>query len=491
MLRKVRITLAILFFLGITLLFVGIGQHWWGWMAKIQFLPACLALNLAVVIGILLITLIFGRIYCSVICPLGVYQDIVIWIRRQLGVARRNHFNHRVEKAKKAGKPIPAAPKDIIKRFSFRKERRLLRYGILGGFCICLVLGVQVIVALVAPYSAYGRMVTALVNPSGWAVPFVALVSWLFITWLALTSGREWCSSFCPVGTVLGLVSRFSIFRISIDKDKCSACGRCYRGCKASCIDGEHHKVDGSRCIDCFDCIGRCKEGAVHYTSAFGQFKNAPSTSESVDQGKRAFMVGALLAGSSLALDAQTNKLDGGLAAVTGKKAPKRETRLTPPGSVGSDHFYDHCTACQLCVTACPNDVLHPSIDPRHLMQPKMDFSKGFCRPECTECSKICPAGAILPLTPEEKTAVHIGRAVVDLDLCVVKTDGVSCGNCASKCPAGAIQMVRVDSSDPQSLRIPSVLEERCIGCGKCEYLCPSRPFSAIHIEGLVKHISD
>ena len=508
MLRKLRIALAVIFLAGITLLLVGIGQQWWGWMAKLQFLPACLALNLAVIIGICLVTILFGRIYCSVICPLGVFQDIVIWLRRQLGKSYRNQFARRAARAKAKGhKPPKNRFPALIKHFDWQEEHKALRYGVWAAFIVCLVLGLQVIVALIAPYSAYGRIVTSIVEPKGWAVPLVALLTLVAVVYLAWTDGRAWCNNICPVGTTLGLLSRFSLFRIRIEKSKCNECGRCYRGCKSSCINPATHTVDGSRCVDCFDCIYRCKGSAISYGFAFGGKHNQPAPVESkpeaveskqepaesqpqenTDQGRRAFMVGAVMAGTALAAQAQN---DGGLAAIVAKKAPKREERLTPPGSLGKDNFYSHCTACQLCVASCPNNVLRPSTDLGHLMQPQMGFERGFCRPECTACSQVCPAGAILPITPEEKTAVHIGRAVVNYDLCVVNTDGVSCGNCASHCPAGAISMVRKDPDNADSARIPSVIESRCIGCGKCEYLCPARPISAIHIEGLSTHIID
>lgn len=515
MLRKIRIALAAIFFVGITLLLVGIGQQWWGWMAELQFLPACLALNVAVVAAIVLLTFVFGRIYCSFICPLGVFQDIVIWIRRQAGKMQKKCFAGRAAKAKAAGKPVPAMKVNLSKSFAYKKENKVLRFSILAVFIICLVLGLQVIVALIAPYSAYGRMVQSIVNPSGWAVPVVAFVTLVAVVYLAWTDGRAWCNSICPVGTVLSLFSRFSLFRIRIDGNKCVKCGKCYKNCKASCIDGSIHKVDCSRCVDCFDCIGHCKEGAVRYGFVFchgpaqtleqseeaaceagAEGSEQPACEEKrtgdahpVDEGKRAFMIGALMAGTAAVVDAQEAKLDGGLATVIAKKAPKRSQRITPPGAKGEKHFYDKCTACQLCVANCPNKVLHPSTDLGHLMQPKMDFDKGFCRPECTICSQVCPAGAILPLTPEEKTVVHIGHAIVDYDLCVVNVDGVSCGNCSAHCPSGAISMVRKDPGDPLSLRIPTIIEDRCIGCGQCEYLCPSRPLSAIHVEGLVSHI--
>ena len=535
MIRKIRIALAAIFFVGITLLLVGIGQQWWGWMAKLQFLPACLALNVAVIVGIILLTLLFGRLYCSVICPLGIFQDIVIWIRRQAGNIQKKCFARRASKAKSAGQPAPKIKTDLTKRFGFKKENKVLRYSILAVFIICILLGLQVIVALIAPYSAYGRIVQSIVNPSGWAVPVVAFITLVAVVYLAWTDGRAWCNNICPVGSVLGLVSRFSLFRISIDESKCNGCGRCYKNCKASCIDGQAHKVDCSRCVDCFDCLKNCSTGAVRYRFAYGnssdpslrgssplktsaeptppqavppltmpraarfseatadEAENAqsPCDKTEVDAGKRAFLIGALMAGVSATVEAQEAKLDGGLADIIDKKAPKRSQRVTPPGSKGEKHFYDKCTACQLCVANCPNNVLRPSTDLGHMMQPKMDFDRGFCRPECTECSQVCPAGAILPVTPEEKTMIHIGHAVVNYDLCVVNTDDVSCGNCSVHCPTGAITMVLKNPDDSNSPRIPSIIEDRCIGCGKCEYLCPARPLSAIHVEGLKLHIEE
>ena len=507
MLKKIRIALAAVFFVGITLLLVGIGQQWWGWMAKLQFLPACLALNVAVIVALVLLTFVCGRIYCSVICPLGVYQDLVLWVRRSLGKLQMKRFARRAAKAKDAGKPVPKLKRRLGKTFGYKPENKAMRYGIWGVFVLCLILGIQVLVALIAPYSAYGRIVTSIVHPVGWIVPLIAFATLACVTYLAWTDGRSWCNNICPVGTTLSFISRFSLFRMTIDESKCIACGKCYKNCKASCIDGEAHTVDCSRCVVCFDCIEQCSEGALKYRFAYGSkpAKTVPAPTadpapasdpvapaDTPDAGKRAFMLGALMAGSAALLHAQEGeKNDGGLAAILPKKAPKRGQRLVPPGAESAKHFYKHCTACQLCVANCPNNVLRPSTDPGHLMQPKMDFDRGFCRPECTNCSQVCPAGAILPITKEEKSMIHIGSAVIDYDLCIANTQGVSCGTCASHCPVGSISMVRKVKGDNTSPLIPSVIEGRCIGCGKCEYLCPSRPVSAIHVEGLVQHIKE
>ena len=503
MLRKVRIILAVLFFAGITLLLAGIGRQWWGWMAKLQFLPSCLAGNFIVIGGIALLTLLFGRIYCSVICPLGVYQDLIIWIRRQIGLfANKVNVKRKVKaaQARKEGREVEAVStlKAEVKHFKYNRERRLPRYIVLGLTALAVFADIQLLVALIEPYSAYGRMVHTAVGMCGGADIPVALMitaaaTLVIISVSAWLWGRAWCSNICPVGSLLGIISRFSLFKIRFDVDKCTACGRCGRGCKASCIDGDARIIDYSRCVDCFDCIYRCTGHAIHLKYAYGKKKAEAKTGEepAVDESKRAFLAGALMVGTAATLKAQDTKLEGSLAAIIDKKVPQRSERLTPPGSESLKNFYSHCTACQLCVSTCPNGVLRPSTDLEHLLQPEMGYEKGYCRPECTACSQVCPAGAILPITPEEKTTIHIGRATVDYDLCVVNRDGVECGNCSRHCPAGAIVMVSKDPSDPDSPKIPSVLEDKCIGCGACENLCPSRPFSAIHVDGLNVHIKD
>jgi len=187
----------------------------------------------------------------------------------------------------------------------------------------------------------------------------------------------------------------------------------------------------------------------------------------------------AIVAGESLA-KAQNMKVDGGLADVIPKSTLERECRLVPPGAGSIKDFYDRCTSCQLCVSACPNGVLRPGTDLEHFLQPQMGYENGYCRPECTACSDVCPAGAIRPVSREEKTLIRIGTAHVNVELCLAASGEASCGNCAYHCPTGAVTMQTVDG-----VRRPVVMEEQCIGCGACEYLCPARPISAITVNGL------
>ena len=170
------------------------------------------------------------------------------------------------------------------------------------------------------------------------------------------------------------------------------------------------------------------------------------------------------------------------------KKIPKRLTPIAPPGSESIRNFTTRCTACQLCVSVCPNQVLRPSTGLTTFMQPEVSYERGYCRPECTICSEVCPAGAIRPITVADKSSTQVGHAVWVENNCVVLTDGVSCGNCARHCPVGAIQMIVKDPNSLEQQEIPVIDTERCIGCGACENLCPSRPFSAIYVEGHMQH---
>jgi len=512
MLKKLRVALAAIFFVGITLLFLdatGALHLYLGWMAKIQLLPAILAFNVVIVVALVLLTLLCGRVYCSVICPLGVMQDVAIHLKARRARRHKTH-NH----------------------FSFKPENKWLRYGFFTLFAVALIAGVQVIVAFLAPYSTYGRIVQNLLGPvvggvnnllalgaerigsyafytrEVWirSLPTfcIALASFVLIIWLALRGGRSWCNNVCPVGTLLGFFSRIALFRPIIDADKCRDCHACERECKASCIDIKNHSIDHSRCVDCFNCLGSCHFDALHYKFAYGRKGSAkdaksaevkkdeaaPKAGESaVSKGRRSFLGGAaLLAASSLKAQ-DVVKLDGGLAPIVPKEAPRRTNPITPPGSKSIDDFYSRCTACQLCVAACPSGVLRPSTDLMHLMQPEMSYEKGFCRPECTRCSEVCPTGAISLIDKTQKTEYRIGKAKVHRCHCIVETKGESCGNCAVRCPVGAIVMVPVNPGDERSLRRPTVMEELCIGCGACEYYCPSNPISAIRVDGRPEHL--
>lgn len=144
--------------------------------------------------------------------------------------------------------------------------------------------------------------------------------------------------------------------------------------------------------------------------------------------------------------------------------------------------------SCQLCVSNCPNGVLRPSVNMDTFMLPEVSYERGYCRPECNNCSQVCPAGAIEPIDVAEKSSIQVGHAVWIKENCIAATKGVHCGNCVRHCPVGAITMINLNPDDENSPKVPAVNTERCIGCGACENLCPVRPYSAIYVEGHERH---
>lgn len=480
----------------ITLLFLdftGTIHAWFGWMAKLQFVPALLASGSITVLAIIIVTMTFGRIYCSILCPLGVYQD---------GISRM------AEKRKK-------------NRYKFKKSRKWLRYSILLVFAVLLFVGLNSIAILIAPYSIYGRIASNLFAPlyqlinnvlayfaERWdsyafyhvdvyikSLPIfiVSIAYFLIITILSLANGRWYCNTVCPVGTILGFFARGSLFKPVIDTEKCNSCGLCERNCRCSAIDSKNHKIDYTKCVTCFNCIEKCHQGAMRYRLA-GYIDNVNKVKTIGDETKngktsrKTFIATVATLAAASTLKAQEKVVDGGLATIEKKKAPNRETPIKPAGSVSLDNFSSRCTGCQLCVQVCPNDVLRASSKLDTFMQPEMSYERGYCRPECTKCSEVCPAGAITKVTREQKTAIQIGHAVWIGRNCVPLRDGVTCGNCAKHCPSGAITMMHYDPEDAASPMIPSINTERCIGCGACEHVCPARPFSAIFVEGNLIH---
>ena len=492
MLRKIRIALATVMFIGITLLFIdftGTMHHWVSWMPKIQFLEAVLALNVVVIVALVVLTLVFGRIYCSVICPLGIMQDIFGWLGKK---AKKN-------------------------RYTYSKQKHALRMAFFTFMLILIVLGGGTIVQLLAPYSAFGRICTNLLQPvymagnnvlasiaehydsyafyhtNVWmrALPslIISIVTLVILAVLAWRNGRTYCNTICPVGTALSIFAKFSWLKVHFDVDKCKNCSLCTKNCKAACIDYKTHTVDPLRCVVCGDCIKSCKFGALKYSIDSSTTSDTSKTSDpSVDSSKRTFLVSSALLATAAMAQSKDKIMDGGLAEIEDKVAPERQTPLTPPGSLSAQNMARNCTGCQLCISQCPNQVLRPSSDLMHLMQPIMSYERGYCRPECNRCSEVCPAGAIKPIKHEDKASTQIGHAVWIKKNCIPLTDGVECGNCARHCPVGAIEMVPSNPDDEESPYVPAVNESRCIGCGACEYLCPARPFSAIYVEGHEVH---
>lgn len=529
-------------------------------LAKLQFIPALLAGSF-IVFGVLVAaTLIFGRLYCSVICPLGILQDAIAWVGRL--VAR--YLPQRDKKAKTAASADakPDAPKPRKRKawrnYEYRKNPVAWRVAFLIFAILSTVLG-GLYFGLIEPYGVFGRIALNVFKPVNVAINnalysyytardvhdyyyydlrpesigalVTGVLSFVVLCVFAGRWGRLYCNSVCPVGTILGFLSRYSFFRTRIDASKCVKCGLCSKRCKSSCIDFKNKTVDASRCVVCLDCFTACKKDALYYgpsrksaaTGEEAEKQNLAAQKERVlrevenfDRGKRDFITLSLaattaaisnvaLAGdyvflgeeddapakpkaADYAADESADTLEEAKPDDYGLTPYERKYTISPPGSVSHKHFSSRCVGCHLCVAKCPARIIKPSGLENGLkgfMQPHLDFTYGFCNYDCTICGEVCPAGAILPMKRADKQLVQTGHVVFIKENCIVYAQETSCGACSEHCPTQALRMVPYKGT----LTIPETDVELCVGCGGCEHICPARPFRAVYIEGNPEHV--
>jgi polyferredoxin len=495
-LRKFRIVFSAIVLICFILIFVDIGSlipgKYINYLLYLQFIPSAIKyINIKTLaaggfIIIILLTLLSGRTYCSFLCPLGIGQDLFSRIGGKI--------------------------KRKFRRFGYKKPHTIIRYSILA-----ITLGVTIIsglylVTLLDPYSIFGRFMTCFIKPvvllvnnflagilgkfdnytlhhiqiKGFSLlTYVApVIFFLLVGILSLIKGRLYCNMICPVGTLLGLISKVSLLRIKFNESKCTRCGRCSLGCKSSCIDFLNHDIDVSRCVNCFNCISNCPEKALSYS-----LLSSKNTEQKTDESKRRFVAGslAMLLGISQFAKGQEKSVPVPKNESTVKE-PKTSP-VCPPGGGSIKDFTKHCIACSLCITSCPNNVLQPAVKQygiAGLMQPVMDYHKSFCTYNCTICTEICPTNALKPLLLEAKKLTQIGKANFIKDNCIVKTEKTACGACSEACPTKAVYMIPYEGN----LVIPETNQDICIGCGHCEFACPVHPFKAIFVDGNPVHLA-
>jgi ferredoxin len=541
--KKIRVIMALIFFLFIVFFFLDfrklLPETFYDFVLYLQFIPSLLkfisAISIATLgfLAVILLTALFGRVYCSAICPLGILQDCILWIRKRI----RSKY-----------------------RYRYSSPVNYLRYPFLAVPVIIYLVGTIFFVSLLDPFSNFGRIISDFMQPvyiflnntlawllekadifflypedisfGNWAAYIFPIFILGLIIWMSLKWGRLYCNTICPVGTLLGLISRISVFRIKMIQDRCTKCAKCAFACKSNCINIKDQKVDFSRCVGCFNCISVCPEDAIKYLAPLRK----RSLIQQTDDIRRKFIIsaGLLFLGlsgyrkSTFAMEFEpgfaeklksrnqkagkpgfsredTSAINQNRKSVFSQEVkadlpqevphnkvpttiePEKHYTVTPPGSLGIEHFTGTCTACHLCISACPTQVLQPSIFEygiTGLMQPYMDYITNYCNFDCVICSEVCPTGAILSLTMEAKKTLQIGKVNLILENCVVKTDNTSCGSCSEHCPTQAVHMIPYKGE----LTIPEIRPEICVGCGACEHACPVRPFRAIYVDGNYIH---
>ncbi|HET6439743.1 MAG TPA: 4Fe-4S dicluster domain-containing protein [Anaeromyxobacter sp.] len=491
MLRRIRAGIALAVLVLATVAFLDFGRllpaGLAGLAARLQLAPAAIRLPASsaalLLSGIAIATLLVGRVYCSTLCPLGTLQDLFI----RLGDLRHRRGRYRFRRLPpRAGLHLSAAA---------------LATALAGG-------GSFLLLGFLEPYSGFGRIVSAALRPLAAAglngisralsarhlyalAPVtppssspgelgVALGSLVAIAALALGRGRLFCNLLCPAGAVLRLLSLRTALRLRIDERRCDGCGVCEKSCKAGCIDAGRRRIDFSACIGCFDCLDVCPRDGVRLGPTFAPTEPEHEQAERTpDRSRRALLKAAVLAPAAL------------FAPAAHPPADPRDARepITPPGSGNRRRFTARCTACHLCVAACPTQVLRPALlsyGAAGLLEPRLVYDHGSCVYDCTRCGEVCPTGAISRLPLSEKHLAQVGRARFVRDDCIVVLKHTVCGACAEHCPTKAIAMVPI--AGQSLLRLPEVNEEVCIGCGACEHPCPTQPRRAIYVEARLAH---
>lgn len=482
----------------------------WHLFAHLQLVPTILGLSFGLLFFWVVLTLLFGRVYCSTVCPLGILQDVF---------SRLSLFVTKTIRGKKA-------------KYGYRPGMTKTRLVFFVLFIVSLLVA-PIGVTILDPYSNFGRIAVSIFRPVLLAgnnllanlpgggfhfqsihvevhAVFAALAALLLVGVLSFFFGRRYCNTICPIGTLLGLLSKYSLFKIRLGHD-CVSCGLCERSCKGECIDSKAKTVDSSRCVACFNCLGTCKRNSILYSIPFKKTTETAIEDRSANLAatvlvdvpvgsgtdRRSFLQWSIfslfvptIAGSLGAARSSVPPADPSLPTGVSRIGYKMTAPVLPPGATNLKQFQHRCSGCHLCVSKCPANILRPSTTELGLtgfLQPVVKFDHGFCNYDCTICTEVCPSHALVPKTTEEKHRLQIGTVVFLKENCVVETQGSNCGACAEHCPTGAVRMV--EYGDPsKNLTIPVVDPKLCIGCGACEHICPVRPYRAIYVDGMLQH---
>jgi polyferredoxin len=473
----------------------------------------------------LLLTAVFGRVFCGWVCPLGAIHAITSRLVRRRA-AKTGTVPVCLNGPEARTDPAPAKQQRGQSPLSPNRwsSWQLAKYYLLAGGLAMAVFGGHAATIFDPIVMLYRTTTTVLFPATQWAVeegstaifvnqpdhgPFrpgvitepiygflrdhvftvpkqafvgSGLVAGLFFVTLALNAYRPrfWCRYLCPLGGLLGLVSWRPLLRRVVDADRCNGCGLCGAACHGAAAASPGHDWMAAECLTCFDCHGSCPRGALKFQWMAPWRSGAGQAS--IDLSKRATLSAALGGVAALAVVRATPLARG---------QRYHPDLIRPPGARPEREFLQRCTACGMCMKVCPTGGLQPAWSEagwEGLWTPRLVPAIGHCDSTCNLCGQVCPTGAIRSLPLEEKQRTKIGLASFDIRRCIPYAYGRDCMVCEEHCPVDtkAIYCVETVTRDHDGHAIvvkqPRVDPKRCIGCGQCENVCVFKDRPAIHV---------